>query len=853
MKEIELRLALVLYGGVSLAIYMHGVSREVLALVRASSAHARARQSAESDPPSHPPAHPSDNPPRPSSPVEVAWEKVFAALSETVELRVVVDAISGASAGGVNGIMLARALAHDLPLTDHRAMWLENADVTRLAKPQDGLTRYFKRTVSPVIDRLVATTLKSQIDDPETREKLRAFVQSRWFTPPFSGERFAGWMLDACARMDSQWRDGATLLPRGHRLDLFVTLTDFHGRRRKILLENPVELEETEHRRILHFQAIHRAGGIDSDMGRENVPDMVFAARATASFPGAFPPATIAEMDGLLAERGDPWPDRERFLRETLGVDPDEAVPPVFVDGSVVMNKPFAPVLDAISDRPAMREVVRRLIYVDPMPEIERRPVDRETVPGFFRIILASLSQIPRNEPIGDELEELESANRKARHLTDLIAATDPLVDREVSAILTREGDDAPTVQRLRACRQLANTQAHRQAGFMHLPYLKLKLAALSNRLTKLIAGLAVEGGDRVLEREMERRIERYLHRLQEDARAEAGTGDDGPVPHTVADFLRGLDVDYRIRRLRFVIRRLNDLYNWPEMQVFDQSSEMMDELKATLYDQIERLSHYWRAESHDQATRLAARQLVACPADDEDLLAHFFGGLTRTMALAEIDRLHDDIFSVMSFAFIAPPLRRRLTGAYIGFAFYDLVTFPVMQHREFTEVNEVLVERISATDPGALSEQPIKLKGAALSLFGAFFNRAWREHDYLWGRLNAADRLLSTVLTAVGERIPATLDQDQLRAGIFEAIVEEEAAHLTADPTLIDSVRERIAARYGSKGLSDPTQDGKPNGGPDSFAASAHPGPELAAHFPDKGETGPISKPEDDGTSATR
>ena len=47
MKQIEVRLAVVLYGGVSLAVYIHGVTREILNLVRASKLfHA----GAESDP-----------------------------------------------------------------------------------------------------------------------------------------------------------------------------------------------------------------------------------------------------------------------------------------------------------------------------------------------------------------------------------------------------------------------------------------------------------------------------------------------------------------------------------------------------------------------------------------------------------------------------------------------------------------------------------------------------------------------------------------------------------------------------------------------------------------------------------
>ena len=49
MREQELRIALVCFGGVSLAVYMHGISKEILKLVRASCAlhaiadrHARA-------------------------------------------------------------------------------------------------------------------------------------------------------------------------------------------------------------------------------------------------------------------------------------------------------------------------------------------------------------------------------------------------------------------------------------------------------------------------------------------------------------------------------------------------------------------------------------------------------------------------------------------------------------------------------------------------------------------------------------------------------------------------------------------------------------------------------------------
>src|SRR5437016_3366476 len=46
LREKELRIALVCFGGISLAVYMHGISKEILKLVRASSAlHAIADRS----------------------------------------------------------------------------------------------------------------------------------------------------------------------------------------------------------------------------------------------------------------------------------------------------------------------------------------------------------------------------------------------------------------------------------------------------------------------------------------------------------------------------------------------------------------------------------------------------------------------------------------------------------------------------------------------------------------------------------------------------------------------------------------------------------------------------------------
>ena len=43
-------------------------------------------------------------------------------------------------------------------------------------------------------------------------------------------------------------------------------------------------------------------------------------------------------------------------------------------------------------------------------------------------------------------------------------------------------------------------------------------------------------------------------------------------------------------------------------------------------------------------------------------------------------------------------------------------------------------------------------LKGIQFNSFGAFFSRAYRENDYLWGRLHGADRLIDITVSTLPE-----------------------------------------------------------------------------------------------------
>lgn len=788
MKELELRLALVLYGGVSLAIYMHGVSREILNLVRASSFRFD-RKTANSG---------RDGPEQDLPPVQAAFRDLLDLLSSVADIRVVVDAIAGASAGGVNGIMLARAIAHDLPLDSHSRMWLENADVTRLARPQAGLSRYLKISISPVLDQLISARLAKQIESAETREKLRLFMQARWFTPPFSGERFIGWMLDACKKMDEEAVPGRSLIPRGQTLDLFVTITDYNGIKRRIHLDDPDFVEEWDHRRILDFHAAHRTPGfVDSQLDTDAIPELVFAARATSSFPGAFPPATVAEMERVLSDHKMSWRNRDAFLLRGFDLNPETIGRHCFVDGSVVMNKPFAPVIEVIQDRPATREVARRLIYVDPAP-VEPAELDDAIadLPGFFRVILASLAHIPRNEPIGDDLKELEQNNRRSRWLSQLIDDAGPMVEKAVSSLLPRRRLVTPDM--LSNCRKQATIAAFEQAGFAFVNYQSLKLHSLAERLARLTTQLSEVEGARALEETMLGLFADHFSKLTTRSKDVLGRTD----PHVVA-MLRGLDVDYRIRRLRFAVRKLNGFYHYVPgtSNLPPPDTEALDHMKGLIYEQIDHLGWRWNERFFGGGSRDQAEHFVKAVAGGDPSAAEhvepFLKSLIQMMGLADLDRLQDELFSETARDLLDKGRHNSLMGIYIGFGFFDLITFPVLQRNDFSEVTEILVDRISPTDATSLYTEGFDLKGKSLNAFGAFFNRGWREHDYLWGRLNAADRLVSIVLSVAGGQALPQAQVNQARARVFLAILEEERDKLTEIAPEMERIDQLVRTTY--------------------------------------------------------
>ena len=139
---------------------------------------------------------------------------------------------------------------------------------------------------------------------------------------------------------------------------------------------------------------------------------------------------------------------------------------------------------------------------------------------------------------------------------------------------------------------------------------------------------------------------------------------------------------------------------------------------------------------------------------------------------------------------------RRPLLLSYLGYSYFDIATLPLLQGEGLDEFDPIKVDRISPNDATAIRKggPHATLKGLQFNSFGAFFSRAYRENDYLWGRLHGADRLIDIVHSSVPEaqRLPddaiAAMKRDA-----FRAIIAEEKGRLTNIAALFDQLDREI------------------------------------------------------------
>ena len=223
---------------------------------------------------------------------------------------------------------------------------------------------------------------------------------------------------------------------------------------------------------------------------------------------------------------------------------------------------------------------------------------------------------------------------------------------------------------------------------------------------------------------------------------------------------------------------------------VIDVSDESIGKLRDAIYHCLAKFLDLETAEYLGPDFSLAVQGGITQPSV---LIDH----LANQRDLVAVDLYTDQ---VLCEALLALPheARRTMLLGYLGYALYDIATLPLLQDEGFDEFDPVKVDRISPDDAPTIREGGAiaTLKGIEFNNFGAFFSRAYRENDYLWGRLHGVDRLIDIVISTMAPGSGMSGEQAlTYKRRAFHAILNEEAPRLKRIEPLIESLRREIDA----------------------------------------------------------
>ena len=821
--EREIRFAVVMYGGVSLAIYINGVAQELLNLVRAT-----APKSADPD---EGQTLVADNQLTGAGEVyrklgrylEGNRSKLAAAgagnSAAPIKTRFVVDLISGTSAGGINGIFLAKALAQNQQMDGLKKLWLSEGDLAKL------------------------------LNDARSVKDLAGFKLKKPQQSLLNSQRMYRKLLEALHTMS---RDGGTestgagSSPLVGELDLFTTTTDIEGIPLPLSLADEV-VYERRYKNVFHFRYAGKeaTGAPRNDFTQANDPFLAFAARSTSSFPFAFEATRLCDITEI-ANDYPPYRDKtesgdwDKFFseylrnglfdldREARGQTATGKLPPAqntvakaqeklresfrersFGDGGYLDNKPFSYATSMLLRRHADRAVARKLLYVEPSPEHPELTKEKRDPPDFAENVRAAVLELPRQETIREDIDRLYERNAVLERVTVLA--------KEVDADIEVKKSKPFRPERFRN-EDLGAMIKH--YGVSYGAYHRLKVAELTAVLAELIARAA--GHDPTSDAaDAIRELVRAWRRGQYELFKSKGSG-----KKTENEFLTNFDIRYDMRRLGFLNRRINQLAeldadaekllrvistskDWPKHLTVEQliqqhGEEFRQELNRIKKCEVSSaLQNARSAEEHlrdrnsDQGKKLYntigalkigwpdLKAILDCDqgAAREKKSDEILEKSERASVLSQLATIICEGFNWQPQAPMhsTPATKAQLAARFCidhyreNFIFYDLVTYPVEYGTGAGEANVVDVFRVGPDDATALVDQRrssrCKLAGTALMSFGAFLAEDWRKNDMLWGRLDGTERIISALLPEKDATI-----RDQLIKEAQMSILAEES-----------------------------------------------------------------------------
>ncbi|WP_138918002.1 patatin-like protein [Gordonia effusa] len=766
-RTIELRLAVVCYGGVALAIYMHGVTKEFHKLVVAS-------RRLESD--GYNPA--VTNPFPPDDTAHVYYDVLSSYARNGTRLRVVIDVITGTSAGGINGVVLGKAIACNADQQGLKELWLSAADLRKLLKPK----------ILPGLWPKILTAAIVQM------------VLIRGRRSPLSGDFMSRQLYGALSAMDTGTT--GTLLTANDSLDLYVTTTDLYGTQ-TLMTDGAGRTTQraTDFARAIHFGA----NGAPGDFAMGSTPALAFAARATSSFPGAFAPVSLASFAGEA--RVEVAPNTVKFINDyrESGSGVEGAW---FVDGGLLDNAPFDHAINAIARNSAQTQVVRRLAYIEPDPGIPlAAPVvswrGKTKPPKWINGVIKAVLGAKGSHSFLPELIRIRDMNHQIAQISAITMAQEEMV----RAALGRTGvwidqnhilvsNDAGSVEYVgdsatptrvdgRAVARSTNAGAvaiapnevetvevpapvvesavamnrsvARRVGAGYPTYVRLKAASASDYFSAAVSRKIgyVEGSNAATF--LQAALREWVKFTYDWAAIS---------PEGLAQRLVYFDMPYRVRRLQFVLMAINDLYADPAQPV---AAADLDLLKEGAWKALGEIC----TASDNAVNELANQNLFAFlpvpnpdsvpnpkdfakdnSANFERIVNGFCGNIGGQPG--EYSRVLWDRFVPIT-ANWPTEARLSLLTRYLGFPLWDAMIYPIIALSKLPQFSPITVDQFSPLTAKAVPPPDAtkgKLRGAGTFHFGGFFSRAWRENDYLWGRLDTVERLLWQLDDAAAKNI---------------------------------------------------------------------------------------------------
>ncbi len=366
----QVRVAMAWNGGVSLAVWMGGVAVEIDSARRAP----EAVQPATGD---------------------EQTRKVYAAISKAFHRQLVVDILCGASAGGLNGALLAAAMVsgHRIPRDLMRSKWIGIGDFSSLLEPVENSD-----------PKSIMQGGSSPADPGIFYAQLRLFFAAILGTG------------DADRAEVEETETPTPLEPVDVLLD--VMMTNVAGEPVFFRDVWGFDLAAREYRAPFRFRK-------RTDYTLEA---LATAARSSASFPFAFEPFKVTgDAAARAGVRG------ARYA----------------VDGGLLENAPITFAIDAIPNRPASTPVRRFVCYVNAAPPTAA-PANPDPEAPSLSEVAGYVVNVPRDARFVDQLYAIRNETRRGV----LAGALQPdLLRTSMSAITTT----AAALLRTYRLRRLAN------------------------------------------------------------------------------------------------------------------------------------------------------------------------------------------------------------------------------------------------------------------------------------------------------------------------------------------------------------------------------------------------------------